>query len=549
MTLATLLKAALVAYGLLLGGAFVFIRFYPDLAGRTVFEWRRGAASIAGSLSPVSGVERAWLGSVPVELLGPGFGDRLAQIAGDARREIEALARAAAEEARQQAVAAAEAELSEAERRLSQAEQALAGASLQPPSEPPPASAAMGLKPALALFDPAQDPAVLAAAGRLESARAARGTAGEALEARARSILAGLGRDQAVRQLRASSRRLAETDGGGIEIVLDNAGPLAVTQLVLALSSQGQPVATLGGRAVLASQPTGVSFVPEIVNEYNEKILGLPPKFQWRMILPLDPALEGRPEGLSVDVLEAEFADPATLERSTPYGSGMRVWSYPQAAAADLFEEGLRSAAPRFPETQRLAEAERAVAMAELELVQARAAAEERARLAHYAAIGPAPAQLAAHDAERQAKAEQTAARLRAAEDERDRRRAERNEILIRLDRIRSGTEPVLLSDRISDEGWKASLEQVKRSIATRILKARAQELRGATRTDPSGAFRFTGAPSGTYYLYSLLAEPSGRALHYLQRIESGEEGETVFEPPVVMSPEQFLQGAMEAGS
>ncbi|MDF2764679.1 MAG: hypothetical protein K0S81_1673 [Rhodospirillales bacterium] len=547
MTLATLLKAALVAYGLLLGGAFVFIRFYPDLAGRTVFEWRRGAASIAGSLSPVSGVDRAWLGGVPVELLDPGFGDRLAQIAGDARREIEALARAAAEEARQQAVAAAEAELSEAERRLGQAEQALAGASVQPPSEPAPVSAGTGLEPAL--FDPAQDRAVLAAAGRLESARVARASAGEALDARARSFLAELQRDQAVRQLRASSRRLAEMDGGGIEIALDNAGPLAVTQLVLALSSQGQPVATLGGRAVLASKSTGVSFVPEIVNEYNEKILGLPPKFQWRMILPLDPALEGRPGGLSVDVLEAEFADPAALERSTPYGSGMRVWSYPQAAAAGLFEEGLRSAAPRFPETQRLADAERAVAVAEVELVQARAAAEERARLAHYVAAGPSTAQLAADEAGRQAKAEQAAARLRAAEDERDRRRAERDEILFRLDRIRSGTEPVLLSDRISDEGWQASLEQVKRSIATRILEARAQELRGATRTDPSGAFRFTGAPFGTYYLYSLLAEPSGRALHYLQRIESGEEGETVFEPPVVMSPEQFLQGAMEAGS
>lgn len=145
--------------------------------------------------------------------------------------------------------------------------------------------------------------------------------------------------------------------------------------------------------------------------------------------------------------------------------------------------------------------------------------------------------------------AEQAAARLRAAEDERDQRRAEYDEIMFRLDRIRSGTEPVLLSDRISDEGWQASLEQVKRSIAARILEARAQELRGASRTDASGAFRFTGAPSGTYYLYSQLAEPSGRALHYLQRIEAGEEGETVFEPPVVMSPEQFLQGAIEAGS
>ena len=77
-------------------------------------------------------------------------------------------------------------------------------------------------------------------------------------------------------QLRVSSRRLAEAEGGGIEVTFDNAGPLAVTRIALVLTSAGQPVATLEGRAVLASERTPLRFTPEIVNEYNEKILGLP---------------------------------------------------------------------------------------------------------------------------------------------------------------------------------------------------------------------------------------------------------------------------------
>jgi hypothetical protein len=541
MTLATLLKAALVAYGLMLGGAFLFLRLYPELASRTVFEWGREAASIAGTLVPTEGVDRPWLANVPVELLGSGFGDRLARIAGEARREIEAMARAAAEEARQEALAVAETELAAAERRLLKADEALVAASAAlAPSAPPPGA----LEPA-PVYDPERDPDVISAVARVESARAAEEETRQALQARAESFLVERRREQARHQLRVASRRLTEAEGGGIELTVENGGPLAVTRIVLALASAGQPVATYGGRAVLASEGTPLGFAPEIVNEYEEKITGLPPKLEWRLLLPLDRALEGRPGAFTVEVLDAEFADAGSLERASPYGAGTRVWAYPQVSQAELFAADLSAAAPRFVETLAMTQAERRAATAEADLLQARARAEERARLvllAERAARQP-PAQPDAS-----ADAEEAAAQLREAQAARDRWAGERDEIQARIGRIREGTETALLSDRVNDGRWEEALDRVKRAIAAKLSEARLDERRDTARTDESGAFRFTGLPAGTYYLYSPLTDPSGAVLHYVQRLRFMEDGGIVFEPPLAMSQEQFLHGALEAG-
>lgn len=543
MTIAMLLKAALVTYGLLLGGAFVFIRFYPALANRTVFEWSREAASIAGTLVPTDGVERAWLANAPVELLAPGFGDCLARIAGEARREIEEMARAAAEQAREEALAAAQAELAAADRQLVEADEALvaAAAALAPAAPPPADPVSPPVTP-----DPQRDPAILSAAARLESARAAEGDAREALRARVESFLADRRREQARLQLRVSSRRLAEAEGGGMQISVENVGPMAVTRMVLALASAGQPVAAVGGRAVLAPERTPLSFAPEIANEYSEKIMGLPPGFEWRMVLPLDGALEGRPEAFAAEVLDAEFADSGTLERASPYGAGVRIWSYPQSTPADLFAGDLRTASPQFPEALAVTQAERQAATAEADLQQARAQAEARARPGRVAA--ESAAQEPSLDPHRHGKADAAATRLLQAQAARDRLAAERDEIEARIGRIRAGTETALLSDRINDWRWEDALGRIKRSMAAKILEARLDERRDTARTDESGGFRFTGLPAGTYFVYSPLADPAGATLHYLQRLQFRQDGKIVFEPPVTMSQEQFLYGALEAG-
>lgn len=543
MTVATLLKAALLAYGLLLGGAFLYLKLYPEVANRTVFEWGKRVIAVSGTLAPADGIDRAWLANVPVELLGPGFGDRLAAIAGETRREVEELARAAAARVRKEALAAAQTELVAAERRLAEADDAVvaASAALIPAAPAPPAP-----PEPVTIPNPERDPAVIAAAGRLAAARAADEAAQQALKSRVLAFFAERRREQARAQLRVATRRLTDAEGGGIEIAVDNAGPMAVTQIVLALDLSGEPIATFGGRAVLASERTPLRFAPEIVNEYNEKILGLPPRFQWRMVLPLDRALEGRPGGFSVDVLNAEFADAARLERASPYGSGVRVWAYRGASPADLFAEEFRAAAPRFPEAPVLAEAERAVAAAAAGLAQAMGAAEERAQIARREAVRPKYDVFAG---DRQAKAMEAAARLRAAEAERERLSSRRGEILKRIEGIRAGTEVVVVVERVSDRDWGASLDRVKRSIAEKIAAARTEARRAETHSDAGGGFRFSGLPAGTYYLYSPLTEAEGATLHYLQRLELQEDGDTVFEPPVTMSQEEFLHGVMEAGT
>lgn len=543
MTVATLLKAALLAYGLLLGGAFLYVRLYPEVASRTVFEWGKRVIAVSGTLAPADGIDRAWLANVPVELLVPGFGDRLAAIAGETRREVEELAHATAARAREQALAAAQTEFGTAERRLAEADDAVVAASadLIPAAPAPPAP-----PEPVAIPDPEHDPAVIAAARRLAAARAADEAAKQALTSRVHAFFAERRREQARAQLRVAVRRLTEAEGGGLEIAVDNAGPMAVTQMVLVLDLSGQPVATFGGQAVLASERTPLRFTPEIVNEYNEKILGLPPRFQWRMILPLDRALDGRLGGFSVDVLDAEFAEAARLERKTPYGSSVRVWAYPTALPDDLFAEDFRAAAPRFPEAPALAEAERAVAAAAAGLAQAQAAAEERAQIARRDAARPKYDVFAA---DRQAKAMEAAARLRAAEAERERLSSQRDEILKRIERIRAGSEAVVLAERVSDRDWQGSLDRIKRSIAKKIAAARTDTRRAETRSDTDGGFRFSGLSAGTYYLYSPLTDAEGATLHYLQRLELREDGGTVFEPPVTMSQEEFLYGIMEAGT
>ena len=50
MTVATLLKAALLAYGVFLGAAFVYLRLYPEVASRTIFEWGSRAVAVSGTL-------------------------------------------------------------------------------------------------------------------------------------------------------------------------------------------------------------------------------------------------------------------------------------------------------------------------------------------------------------------------------------------------------------------------------------------------------------------------------------------------------------------
>lgn len=538
MTIATLLKAALIAYGLLLGGAFLFLRFYPELAGRTVFEWGRQAIAIAGSLDQVEGVERDQVANAPVELLGLGFGDRLSRIAGEVRREVEALARAAADQARGEAVAAAEAELADLERRLAEADAVVIAASeALVPAAPPPAAAMQIAEP-----DIESSALVRAAASRLESARAAEDGARSALAARIQSFLADRRRRQALAQLRVATRRLAGGEGEGVEIAVENAGPLAVTGIVLTLARAGQPVATFAGRAVLASERTPLNFVPEIANEFNEKIIGLPPKYQWRMVLPVDPALDGRAGGFTAEVVDAEFAEPARLERTGPYGTGMRMWAYAETPLADLFAEDLDRAAPRFVEALAVTQAEQAVAAATTELGAVRTAVKA-------ALLQRTEAAQEEGAPERRARAEEAAERLRLAQDARDALAAERDDLVARIGRVRAGTEPVLLTDRIVGNGWTEALDRIKRSIAARITEARLEERRSATRADAGGAFRFGDLTAGTYYIYSSLPESSGAGLHYLQRVRLQEDGGVVTEPPLTMSQEEFLYGAMDAGS
>lgn len=541
MTIATLLKAALVAYGLLLGGAFIFLRLYPELASRTVFELGSRAAAIAGSLTPIEGFERASLANVPVELLGPRFGARLAQIAVEARRQVEDMARAAANEARQEALKTAERQLAEAERRLAEADAAVLAASeaLVPAASPLPTAEPVSV------FHPERDPAVLAASERLAGARATEEAAREALKLRMQSFFLERRRGQAQAQLRVVPRLVTESEGGGIEIAVENAGPMAVTRIVLALASAGQPVATFGGRAVLASERAPLSFAPEILNEYDEKIQGLPPNFTWRMVLPIDRALEGRIGDFSVRILDAEFADADRLERASPYGSGVRLWAYPPSSPAELFAEDWRNSAPRFVEALALTQAEHASAAEEANLIQAKSAAEERARSLE-------EARGANHDADaadRRAKAEEAVSQLRAAEAGKDRVFAQRVEILARIERIRAGTEAVVPANRIEEGAWEEGLRNVKRFIAAAIHSARLQELRSETRSDESGGFRFIGLSAGTYYLYSPLVDSSGATLHYMQRIQLQDDGGIVLEPPLAMSQEEFLHGAIEAGS
>ncbi len=543
MTVATLLKTALVVYGLFLGGAFLFLRLYPEVASRTVFEWGKRAVGISGTLAPAEGIDRMRRANLPVELLDVRFGDRLSGIAGEVRREVEELARATAAHAREEALAAAAAELAAAERRLAQADDAVvaASAALIPAAPAPPAPE----KP-MVIPDPAQDPSVIAARDRLALAHAESEAAKEALKSRVHVFFAERRREQARRQLRAAARQLSGAEGGGIEITVDNAGPLATTEIMLALDLAGQPIAALDGRAVLASEPTPLRFVPEIVNEYNEKILGLPPRFQWRTILPVDRALDRRGGGVSVSVLDAAFAVADRLERKTPYGSSIRVWAYSEAAPADLFADDFRKAAPRFPETLRLSMGERAVAAAAAALAQTKAAAEERAQIARREAARPK------HDvfaADRQAKAMEAEARLRAAEAERDRFSSQRDQILARIERIRIGTEAANLPERIRDRDLGDWLERVKRSIAEKIAAARVLARRAETRSHAEGSYGFSGLPAGTYYLYSPLEDAEGATLHYLQRLELREDGATVFEPPVTMSQEEFLYAIMESGS
>jgi hypothetical protein len=319
---------------------------------------------------------------------------------------------------------------------------------------------------------------------------------------------------------------------------------MAVTRIVLALASAGQPVATFGGRAVLASERTPLSFLPEILNEYDEKIQGLPPSFTWRLVLPIDRALEGRIGNFSARILDADFADADRLERASPYGSGIRLWAYPPSSPDELFAEELQSSAPRFVEALALTQAERASAAAEANLIQAKSAAEERAQTLQEARR----ASYEADAADRRAQAEEAASRLRAAEAEKNRLSAERDEILARIERIRAGTEAVASAAR--EEGaWEEALQNVKRFITAAIASARVQELHSKTRSDVSGGFHFVGLSAGTYYVYSPLADSSGAILHYMQRLQLQEDGGIVFEPPLATTQEEFLYGAIEAGT
>ncbi|HXV26210.1 MAG TPA: hypothetical protein VED46_18385 [Alphaproteobacteria bacterium] len=541
MTIATLLKAALVAYGLLLGGAFIFLRFYPELASRTIFELGNRAIAVAGSLAPVQGIDQTLFANVSVELLGPAFGARLAQIAVEARRQVEDVALAAADEARQAALKTAEMELAAIEERLAKADEAVLAASerlvpaasLSPPAEP---------ADVLALE---LDPAVLAAGERLAGARATEEAAREALKLRMQSFFLERRREQVQAQLQVVPRMLAEAEGGGIELAVENAGPMAVTRIVLSLSSAGQPIANLSGRAVLASEPTPLSFTPEIVNEYDEKILGLPPRITWRVVLPLDQALAGRIDSLSARILDAEFADADQLERASPYGSGMRLWAYPKSSPADLFAAELHAAAPGFLEALALTQAERASAVAEANLTQVKSAAEERARAQQDVRRG----NFDADAVERQAKAKEATSRLKTAEAEKDRLSLQRAEILARIERIRAKTEAVPPTNSAEEGTLKEALRNVKSSIESAILEARAQELRSKTHSDESGGFRFVDLPAGAYYLYSPLTDVSGATLHYMQRLQVQKDGGIVFEPPLATSQEEFLYGAIEAGT
>jgi hypothetical protein len=536
MTVATLVKTALLAYGVLVGAAFLYLRLYPEVAGRTVFEWRNRLPSIAGALVPAGGVEQSWLKDVPVDLLDGSFATQLSLIAADARTSVEAMARKEADRLQERAVSAVSDQLTALDRRLSRLDAGIvaAAAAVEPAAPLDPTAAAGGRD---------SEPAAGAAGERAAQSHAARLEAEARLASRVRAYLSERRREQALRQLRIEVRRSAASEGGGIEIRADNSGPFAVTGISLSLSLDGEPVALLDGRIVPANNRAPWRFAPEIVNEYDDKILGLPPRSLWRTHVPLDAALEGRGGAVSAELLDADFADADRLERATPYGSGMRVWAYPEAASSELFADDLKEAAAHFQESALLAEAKRAEAAAAAELAAAqKAASERRASAEHHAA-----ADATAAAAERSAKA---AGSLAAAQAERERLAAERAALAARLDRLRAGAagEAAVLAVRPSEEALSGMVATVTAALSDRIAAARDQTRLAETRSDETGAYRFGGIAPGTYYIYSPLRAADGARVNYLQRVRLDEDGDVVLDPPVVMTPGEFLHGILEAG-
>ena len=546
MTVAMLFKVAVVGYGVMLGAGFLYLRFHPETASRTLFEWGSRMTVVAGTLAPAGGLDRSWLRDVAVELLGPGFGNRLTMIAGETRDEVEAMAQATLDRARADRLAVASRELELLDRRLTVAEAAIvaAAANLAP-------SASIAL-PAAAPQpqreeDPAMDPAVRAAAGRLQESRQALDAAETALKERAKSFLAERRRQQAEEQLKVQLRKLDAAEGGGLEITVENGGPYAVTSLALSAPMGERAQALIEAGDQPGSAERVLRLTPEIVNEYNEKIKGLPPRFSWRIRIPLAPELEGGAGAPVAQLRDAELAPADKLERASPYGSGMRIWSYPQTSASELFADDLREAAARFEEAAAVNAAEQEVAHAKAALDEARAAVRERTERARQYVAWPRPE---AVEAEPETDALEAAERLAAAQAERDRLAAEREAIQTRIDAIRNGTagDVVAASPQAHEESLTQRLAEVKAALGRKIAAAREDARLRATRSDATGAFRFEDLQPGTYFIYSALGDPAA-PIHYLQRIELREDGRAGFDAPVVMTAEEFLHGIVEAGT